>query len=73
MAAMTRWGGYRCPADPSHGLLRDGRDGSRHSYYCSHQDHDGRPKSHPLGPSPQTRAHFTVVEAERGSLAPEEA
>lgn len=68
---VTHWSGYRCPVDPAHGRLLDGRDGARNAYYCPHQDHDGRPSTHPLGPSLPTRAFFTLDEAERGSLTEE--
>lgn len=41
----------RCPEHPERAPLDvDGKP------YCPDQSHDGRPKTHPLGPSPRTRA-----------------
>lgn len=42
--------GTPCPTDPSHGPLVD-VDGRP---YCRNQAHDGRPKTHPLGPAPSS-------------------
>ena len=54
----SRWAAPDCPT-PGHGTLlpwtgRDGRD-----YRCNNQEHDGRPKGHPDGESPQTKAWFS--------------
>lgn len=54
------WRGLICPADPSHGRLLDIGNRLR----CVHADHDGRPRSHPKGPAPATRAVFTLAEVE---------
>ena len=48
-----------CPVDPTHGAVLDWPT-SRWGFRCPHQDHDGRPKTHPLGPSAPTRACFTT-------------
>lgn len=58
-----------CPVNPDHGRPRLVQ-GSRWDFYCPHADHDGRPKSHPQGPSTPTRKFFTYAEVERGSLEP---
>jgi hypothetical protein len=59
-------GSYRgplCPIDPRHGRLYDWPT-DRWAFHCPHQEHD------PLGDRRATRAFFTTVEAERGSIAP---
>lgn len=60
--------GPQCPAEPlpgssAHGPLiaRDGAAPGR-TFYCPHTDHDGRPKTHPLGEAPRSRAHFGMDE-----------
>lgn len=45
-----------CP--DGHGPLRDVEG----ALWCSAQDHDGRPKTHPLGPFPATRSWFTLAD-----------
>jgi len=30
--------------------------------YCRHQSHDGRPKSHPLGPTDPTRSFWPLAD-----------
>lgn len=42
--------GLACPTDPDHGAVLD-LDGRT---YCPNQAHDGRPKTHPDGPAPQS-------------------
>ncbi len=45
-----------CPAAPPHGELLALHGSGR--WYCPHQDHLGRPKSHPLGPAMSSRSVF---------------
>lgn len=49
--------GLQCPA-VGHGPLLD-VDGA---LYCPHVAHDGRPRSHALGPSQPTRSRFSMTE-----------
>lgn len=56
-----------CPVAAEHGRVLDWPS-ERWSFFCSHADHDGRPKTHPLGPSSRTRAFFRTEEVERGQL-----
>lgn len=56
--------GLRCPADLRHGPLIESHSRLR----CIHQEHDGRPKTHPLGQAPATRATFTLDEAEAAAV-----
>lgn len=56
-----------CPVDPSHGAVQDWPT-SRWGFYCPHTAHDGRPKSHPLGEAPATRAFYTTSEVEAGFI-----
>src|SRR3989304_2177045 len=56
-----------CPANPTHGAVLDWPT-DRWGFHCPHQDHDGRPKAHPYGPSAPTRAFFTTTEVEQGFL-----
>lgn len=58
-----------CPVDPRHGRVLDA-PGERFSWYCPHQEHDGRPSTHALGAAPSTRSYFTTEEVERGELLP---
>lgn len=53
-----KFAGLVCPDSPEHGPLTevDGR------MRCVHQSHDGRPKTHPLGPAPVTKSVFTLAE-----------
>ncbi len=53
--------GLVCPTTPEHGGLLESTTGR---LYCIHQDHDGRPKSHPKGEAERTRAFFTLDEVE---------
>lgn len=69
MQRTKPWGGFKCPSDPAHGRLLDVGASERWSWYCPHTDHDGRLRSHPAGPSSGSRSHFTMVEAEKGSIA----
>ena len=57
-----------CPVNPAHGRVLDA-PGERWAFYCPHQDHDGRPATHPLGAMAGTRSHFTTTEVERGEVA----
>ena len=61
--------GRNCPAVPEHGAVLPPKDG-KSKYYCSHQGHDGRPKTHKLGAAAQTRAFFSKAEVESGELEP---
>lgn len=54
--------GLVCPTDNHHGPLIE-IDGVA---TCIHQEHDGRPASHPLGAAPATRRRFTIDEIEAG-------
>lgn len=56
-----------CPAVPEHGelVMVEGSDRLR----CIHQEHDGRPKTHPLGEAPATRCVFTLHEVEAARKA----
>lgn len=56
-----------CPVDPAHGVVQDWPT-ARWGFYCPHQSHDGRPKSHALGEAPPTRAFFRSNEVESGRL-----
>ena len=56
-----------CPVDSAHGPVI-GVPGARWSFYCPHQAHDGRPRTHPLGATAPTRTHFTTAEVEQGGL-----
>ena len=58
--------GLDCPEDPRHGPLIPWARSERWGWYCPHQEHAGRPGSHPLGAASQTRAFFTTDEAEVG-------
>lgn len=58
-----------CPAAPDrHGPLLDVPQGSGR-LRCIHQEHDGRPGSHPLGAAPATRTTFTLDEIEAARKA----
>jgi hypothetical protein len=50
-----------CPADPNHGELYNTRD-NKDRFYCAHNDHLGRGKRHPAGPTEPTSAFFTHAE-----------
>lgn len=57
---------YVCPVNPSHGSTYQmerakGQKGPA-QYHCSHQEHDGRLKSHPAGFAPATQNVFTEEE-----------
>lgn len=54
--------GPPCPADADHGPLLAGPGTPGKSFYCPHQAHDGRPKTHPLGAAPATRPYFGIDE-----------
>lgn len=56
-----RAGVLRCPSVPEHGILRVSERGR---LWCPHQDHDGRPSSHPLGAAAPTPCYFTLDAAE---------
>ena len=58
-----------CPADPEHGPLLD-VDGRT---YCPHQDHDGRPKTHPAGQAPQSSAYPARILPNRTDVPASEA
>lgn len=66
----TPWRGLICPANPDHGnvFALSMPDGST-VWHCPHNDHSGRPKSHPAGAAPYTRSSFTLNEVESGVLA----
>lgn len=56
-----RGGVLRCPPHPEHGILRVSATGR---LWCPHQDHDGRPSTHPLGAADPTPRYFTLDAAE---------
>ena len=56
-----------CPLVPEHGEVLPPKDG-KSRYYCPHQEHDGRPKSHRLGEKAHSRAYFTKEEVQSGVL-----
>ena len=65
---MKRQGTFLlCPTDPRHGALLE-IDGALR---CPHQEHDGRPSTHPLGPLPMSRSRFTLDEALASREAPD--
>ncbi len=55
-----------CPTDDKHGNLLESTTGR---LMCIHQEHDGRPKTHPLGESEQTPCYFTLDEVEAAQKA----
>lgn len=65
-----------CPTGgPAHGPLVGLAANPRWGFHCPHQDHDGRPKTHPDGEAPSTRHNFTTAEVDaaakaRGALTP---
>lgn len=71
MAALPRRhivSGPQCPAEPlpgskPHGTLI-GRDHAApgRSFYCPHSDHNGRPKTHPLGAAAASTPWFGIDE-----------
>lgn len=69
MARSTRIGARNCPAEPEHGELHAPKDKAQR-WYCSHQEHDGRPKTSPRGFLAGSPCHFSPVEAETGILTP---
>jgi len=52
--------GDLCPLVPSHGKMSALMGTSKQ--YCRHQSHDGRPKSHPLGPTDPTRSFWPLAD-----------
>lgn len=60
--------GKKCPVDPAHGNVIAWTGHPRWGWRCPHQDHDGRPHGHPLGPAPVTRSFFTTAEVDAGHL-----
>lgn len=46
-----------CPIDPEHGHMVV-LPGQEERQFCPHQSHDGRPKTHPEGEAPPTRAFW---------------
>lgn len=54
--------GPPCPGNPGHGPLLS-IAGDR-GWRCNHQEHDGRPKTHPLGFQPVTKSWFAFHEVE---------
>ena len=72
---MAQYRIRRCPATPEHGEVYETRESKKGGkrFYCSHQDHDGRVPSHPLGVSPQTRAYFTEDEVAAREIVPDAA
>ena len=58
--------GPSCPADPLPGSAPHGPlIGREHappgrSFYCPHTDHDGRPKTHPLGEARPSSPYYGV-------------
>ena len=63
MSATSHRGSFRCPAFPEHGDLISPTSQAG-KWYCPHQAHDGRPKTHPLGGAPATRAFYKQHELE---------
>lgn len=56
-----------CPVNPAHGELAPDRESENKKkgviqYHCWHQEHDGRPKGHSAGFSPQTKSTFSEEE-----------
>jgi hypothetical protein len=63
----TRYVGPKCPADHTHGPVLPVKDAaSPWGWHCPHSAHDGRLRSHPSGPAPRSRSHFTTAEVEAG-------
>ena len=50
----TTGDGDRCPLVPAHGRMLTIQGTQKQQ--CPNQDHDGRPRSHPDGAAPRTRA-----------------
>ena len=46
-----------CPINPAHGRMMHLK-GVSGDQYCSHTDHDGKPKGAPDGPTPATRCFW---------------
>lgn len=59
-----------CPVNPAHGelaLVREEEKSKKNRpvmLHCWHQEHDGRPRSHPGGFAPATQSFFTEEEAQ---------
>lgn len=57
---------YSCPVNPGHGSLvkldNNNKKGAAERFYCSHQSHDGRARSHGAGFAPPTQNVFSEEE-----------
>jgi hypothetical protein len=52
--------GDRCPLNPDHGRMYTLKGTTPPKQWCASSAHDGRPKSHPDGEAPPTRAYWPL-------------
>lgn len=61
---MTDLGdGDPCPLNAAHGRMFTLKGSEPATQWCAHSDHNGRPKSHPLGEAPRTRSRWPLGHA----------